>query len=169
VSPHFSHELPAVIEQVRWIGLASFKAAAAWRRAFFWLFVAALAYPFVAFAVLGLLKALGIPASHMISMGKRLVPISSPWNRLTPQQPADAAGQAGAARQLAVRFIEWTPRFPSGAGERHRPDIVDGRTSAIERALRLVPISTIPGVKLDRTPSDVARNGHGPVAIPNRP
>jgi hypothetical protein len=42
---------------------------AAWRRAFFWLFVAALAYPFVAFAVLGLLEALGIPASHMISMG----------------------------------------------------------------------------------------------------
>jgi hypothetical protein len=43
--------------------------SAAWRRSFFWLFAAALAYPFVAFAVLGLLEALGIPASHMISMG----------------------------------------------------------------------------------------------------
>jgi hypothetical protein len=39
---------------------------AAWRRAFFWLFVAVLAYHFVAVAVL---EALGIPASHMISMG----------------------------------------------------------------------------------------------------
>jgi hypothetical protein len=43
--------------------------SAAWRRAFFWFFVAVLVYPFVAFAVLGLLEALGIPASHMISMG----------------------------------------------------------------------------------------------------
>jgi hypothetical protein len=39
--------------------------SAAWRRAFFWLFVVVLASPFFGFAVLCLLEALGIPASHM--------------------------------------------------------------------------------------------------------
>jgi hypothetical protein len=41
---------------------------AAWRRIFFWLFVLFLAYPILAFAVICLLEALGVPVSHMISM-----------------------------------------------------------------------------------------------------
>lgn len=62
---HLRHGDTAMTETFyrRWSG------GAAWRRAFFLLFVAVLAYPFVAFAVLGLPEALGIPASHMISMG----------------------------------------------------------------------------------------------------